>query len=88
LASPKNRTTQYLADLYFVNTLKDQIPQIAELLYYQSLPSYLRTVQSNVSKDLNGVRNSFDINKKISYVMSGYLTRHEDLGVVTSPAYL
>ncbi len=88
LASPSNRTTEYLPETYFVTTIKDQIPQIAELLYYQSLPSYLRTVQSNVSKDLNGIRNSFDVNKKISYVMSGYLTKHADLGTVTTPAYL
>jgi len=89
LASPGgSRTTQYLPDLYFVNILKDQIPQIAELLYYQSLPSYLRTAQSNISKDLNGIRNSFDINRKIWYVMSGYLTKHADFGSIISPSYL
>ena len=88
LASPNNRTTQLLPSNYFVDKLKDQIPQIAELLYYQSLPSYLRVAESNVSKDLSNIRSSFDVNKKISYVMSGYLTKHDDLGPITTPWYL
>jgi hypothetical protein len=88
LANPNSRKTKLLPANYFVDKLKDQIPQIAELLYYQSLPSYLRVAESDVSKDLSNIRNSFDVNKKIAYVMSGYLTKHDDYGPIITPAYL
>lgn len=88
LATPKNRTTSYLPEMYFVDLLwKQRISNIAELLYYQTLPVSSRFQTKYIDEDLEETRSQFDVNKKISYIVSWYLTEHPDQWPLVSPAY-
>ncbi|HCY21595.1 TPA: hypothetical protein DIC40_07285 [Patescibacteria group bacterium] len=79
LASPNTRSTVYLPEDFFVSLIgKQRIYDLAELLYYQTLPVYTKQKETYVDKDLNATRTAFDLNKKISYIVSGYLTQHPD----------
>ena len=51
---------------------------LAELLYYQSVSNNLREYFDNIWEDINETRETFDINKKISYVMEEYLKEDND----------
>lgn len=51
---------------------------LAELLYYQSVSNNLREYFDNIWEDINETRQTFDINKKISYVMEEYLKEDND----------
>ncbi|MDD3263232.1 MAG: VCBS repeat-containing protein [Candidatus Absconditabacteria bacterium] len=88
LATPKNRTTELLSEDFFVNLIGNQrIFELAELMYYQTLPVYSKKNESYVDKDLDAIRTAFDVNKKISYILSGYLTHHENQGELITPTY-
>lgn len=88
LASPNTRSTAYLPEDFFVSLIGAQrIYDIAELLYYQTLPVYTKKNESYVDKDLAATRDAFDINKKISYILSWYLTEHDDQWSLVMPWY-
>lgn len=88
LASPNTRSTVYLPEDFFVSLIgKQRIYDLAELLYYQTLPVYTKQKETYVDKDLNATRTAFDLNKKISYIVSGYLTQHPDQWSLITPAY-
>ena len=51
---------------------------LAELLYYQSVSNHIREYFDNVWEDINETRSTFDINKKIGYIMEEYLKEDND----------
>jgi len=60
-----------LSEDFFVSLIGNQrISELAELLYYQTLPVYSKKNESYVDKDLDAIRTAFDVNKKISYILS------------------
>lgn len=88
LASPKNRPIKILPEDFFVSLVtKQRISELAELMYYQTLPVYSKKNEKYVDQDLDSIRTAFDLNKKISYVISWYLTSHPDQWVIVSPTY-
>lgn len=91
LASPNTRSNNELKLLpedFFVSLIWEQrIADLAELLYYQTLPVYAKQNETTIDKDLESTRTAFDLNKKIAYVISGYITQHPDQGSLVTPAY-
>lgn len=78
LGSP-NRSYALINENYFVNLLgNDKIELIAELLHYHNLPWQERLHDNNVTDDIEQIRASFDINHKISEVVSEYLKVDND----------
>jgi hypothetical protein len=59
LASPNTRSTAYLSEDFFVSLIgKQRIYDIAEALYYQTLPVYSKQNEQYVDKDLNATMRS------------------------------
>lgn len=74
LASAKDRKFKPLLEGFFIDLLwEEQISELAVLLYYQTLPVYSKKDSEFVEWDLNEIRSTFDINKKIWFIMSGYI---------------
>jgi hypothetical protein len=88
LASPNTRQTVYLPEAFFVDLLGEKnIIDLAEWLYYQTLPVYVKKQETTVDKDFEATRDMFDINRKIVYILSGYLTEHPDEWPLQTPEY-
>ena len=51
---------------------------IAEILYYQSVAINSREYHDNIWEDIDETRQTFDINKKIGYIMTEYLKEDND----------
>jgi len=88
LASPKNRNYSLIYPDFLVETLWEQnIDMVAKLLYYQNMPWSERVVWSTISENIALIRDSFDINKKIKFVISNYLKSNNDQWTVLMPTY-
>jgi len=57
---------------------EEMLYTLAELLYYQSVTNSTREYHDNIWKDIDETRQTFDINKKIGYVVSEYLKEYND----------
>lgn len=51
---------------------------IAELLYYQNIGISNRKISDDIAEDIRLSQESFDINKKINYIITNYLTEKND----------
>jgi len=60
---------------------------VAKLLYYQNITRPERTQQTNVTQDMGEIKDSFDINQKISNIVTTYLTEGSDQGKFITPTY-
>ncbi|NOZ44430.1 MAG: hypothetical protein GXP45_04805 [bacterium] len=87
LANPL-RNYSLLDENYFIDLLgEDKITLLAKLLYFQNLPWQERKKYDSVADTLDNLRSSFDINAKISNVVSNYLKADNDQGPILSPDY-
>lgn len=66
---------------------RENIRILAELLYYQNLPVQQRKYDNTVYKDLKYIRESFDFNPKISYILDNYLTYDNQKSKLVLPQY-
>jgi len=91
LASPEWRTYSYIDTKFLIELLEEKMPWsltlIAELLHYQNIPWAERLLSSTISDDIANVRMSFDVNKKIQYVVTNYLKRDNDQWAFLTPEY-
>jgi hypothetical protein len=55
------------------NTIDEKLDMIAKLFYYQNITRPERLQQSTVTEDIVEIKNSFDINQKISQITNSYL---------------
>ena len=55
------------------NTIDEKLDMIAKLFYYQNITRPERLQQSTVAEDIVEIKNSFDINQKISQITNTYL---------------
>lgn len=68
-------------------TIDQKLDMLAKLLYYQNITWPERLQKSTVVDDMNEIKNSFDVNTKISHVMQTYLTENNDQGKFLTPVY-
>lgn len=66
---------------------EEQLDVIAELLYYQSITNEERPYSTNVLEDLNFIKQSFNVNSKVWYVMSEYLIEWNNKSKLVLPNY-
>lgn len=64
-----------------------QIQIIAELLYYQNLTNKEKSFSPEVLEDLNHLKNSFNLNNKVSYVLQQYLVKGNTKSPLVIPHY-
>jgi len=69
------------------NTIDEKLDMIAKLLYYQNIEWPERLKQTSVADDMTEIKNSFDINRKISAVANTYLTEGNEQGKFITPVY-
>ena len=69
------------------NTINDKLDMIAKLLHYQNSTRPERLQQTTVAADMTEIKDSFDINQKISQVTNTYLTEGSDQGKFITPIY-
>ena len=51
---------------------------LSELLYYQNVSNRMREYLDDIGDDIDETRSTFDINKKIWYIVKNYLTEEND----------
>lgn len=74
-----NRSYALLPSDYFITLIGDENIKIAAYhLWYANIHRPTRAVSSNVSQDLKNIKDSFDLNNKISRITSSYLQRGID----------
>ncbi len=87
IASP-NRTYNLYDENILINAIWDEnINTIANLLYYQNITWQQRISQNNIEKELFFEKNTFNINKKIKYVLNMYLTENNFINNIITPEY-
>ena len=69
------------------NTDDEKLDMIANFLYQQNITRPEKLKQSTVIDDINETKASFDINYRISDVVSTYLTKDNDQGKFLTPTY-
>ncbi len=69
------------------NTIDEKLDMIAKLFYYQNITRPERLQQSTVTEDIVEIKNSFDINQKISQITNAYLKQWNDQGKFITPVY-
>jgi hypothetical protein len=57
------------------NTIDEKLNMIAKMVYYQNITRQERLTKGTVIEDMTEIKNSFDINQKISQVTNTYLTK-------------
>jgi hypothetical protein len=72
---------------YNADTINEKLDVIAKFLYQQNIARPERLLQSGVVEDISETKGSFDINHKISSVVSTYLTEDNDQGKILTPTY-
>ena len=84
LATPtKNKTFRPYWEFTYNEMIKsiwwdEMLYTLAELLYYQSVSNNIREYYDNIWEDIDETRQTFDINKKINYIMEEYLKEDND----------
>ncbi|MCX6825442.1 MAG: VCBS repeat-containing protein [candidate division SR1 bacterium] len=68
-------------------TIDDKLDMIAKLLYYQNITWPERLQQTSVAGDIEEIKSSFDVNRKISNIVNTYLTEGSDQGKFITPIY-
>ncbi len=87
LASP-NRTYQLFDNNYLIETIWNQnIKTISQILYYHNITNQQIKIWSTISEDIQNKIDWFDINQKISNVMSNYLIEDNDQWPLVTPSY-
>ncbi|MEI7918877.1 MAG: hypothetical protein WCH65_01320 [bacterium] len=69
------------------STIDQKLDVIAKLLYYQNISRPERLQQTGVAEDMTEIKNSFDINQKVSNIVTTYLTEGNDQGKFITPTY-
>jgi hypothetical protein len=65
----------------------EKLDMIAKILYYQNITWPERLQQSTVAQDMTEIKDSFDVNQKISNIVTTYLTEGNDQGKFITPTY-
>jgi hypothetical protein len=74
-----NRNYALLNENHFINTIgESNITMLGKLIYYQNITQPEKNPQTNVIDDINENKSAFDVNKKITDVMSKYLSGNND----------
>lgn len=68
-------------------TIDEKLDLIAKLFYYQNSTWPERLQQETVAQDMTEIKESFDINQKISQVAKTYLTEGNNQGKFITPIY-
>ena len=69
------------------NTTDEKLDMIAKLFYYQNNTWPERLEQSTVTEDISEIKDSFDINQKISQITNTYLREGKNQGKFITPIY-
>lgn len=69
------------------DTTDEKLTMIAKLLYYQNITRPERVQQDTVMEDMMEIKDSFDINNKVSHVVQTYLTEGNNQGKFITPTY-
>ncbi|MCF7835358.1 VCBS repeat-containing protein, partial [Candidatus Gracilibacteria bacterium] len=86
-ASP-NRSYQLFDEDYLINILgEEHIETLSKILYYHNITNQERKIGSTIQEDIENTKSSFDINEKISDIMSNYLKQDNDQGGLVTPSY-
>lgn len=64
-----------------------QLDIIAELLYYQNLTNTEKQSKELIIDDINAIKDSFDINNKVQYILHEYLTQGKNKSPLVLPNY-
>ncbi|MFZ2718776.1 MAG: VCBS repeat-containing protein, partial [Candidatus Absconditicoccaceae bacterium] len=87
LANP-NRNYQLFNNDYLIQTIgNENIKTISQILYYHNITNQQTKIGSTIAEDIQNKIDGFDINQKISNVMSNYLIQDNDQGPLVTPSY-
>lgn len=87
LANP-NRNYQLFDNDYLIQTIwEDNIKTISQILYYHNITNQQTKIWSTIAEDIQNKIDWFDINQKISNVMSNYLIQNNDQWPLITPSY-
>ncbi len=68
-------------------TTDQKLDMVAKILYYQNISRPERVQQNSVAEDMKEIKDSFDVNQKMSEVASTYLAEGNDQGKFITPHY-
>ncbi len=87
LATP-NRTYQLFDNNHLIDTIwDDNIKTISQILYYHNITNQQTKIWATIQEDIQNKVDWFDINQKISNVMSNYLIENNDQWPLVTPTY-